>query len=947
MIGQTLGHYRIVSELGSGGMGTVYLAEDTKLGRNVALKVLPAEMARDPERRGRFVREARAVAALNHPNIVVIHSVEDDGEIPFLTMEHVTGRRLTQMIQPEGMRLRDFFSAAIPLADAINGAHRQGVTHRDLKPDNVMINDEGRVKILDFGLAKLFEAAPAEHGMNTMTVADVATREGKILGTAAYMSPEQAEGKAIDARTDIFSLGVILFEMLTGRRPFTGDSQMSTLSSVLRDMPPGVNEVKPELPRHLGRIVNRCLAKEPDRRYQTALDVRNELEGLRDEVQSDAGPLSTSAGGLSTAGGSWAGQPSSLVSSASHPAMAPSTAGPSATSSPGAGPSTASGVMPPAGSRPSRRMLGVGAIAIVAIAAAVFFGLRGGGGDGKSVRGASGEVAVKGEKAVKSIVVLPFDNLGLPEDAYFAAGITDEIMSRLANVDGLSVLSRTTAVQYDKTGKNTRQIGQELGVSYVLEGTVRWEKMAGGASRVRVVPQLIRAADDTPVWSDRYEESMEEIFRIQSTISTKVVDALGVTLLEPARMALGVKLTDNVDAYHAYLKALGYAEGINLDEPTTRSAIDMLKRAIELDPDFLVAHAMLAKQYAGLIHFGYDASPARLNMADAEIKRVEALAPDSPWLPYARGWVAYWGRKDLDEAVHQMERVRQEMPGTADVLEAIGFIRRRQGRYEDGLVLLQQAMDKDPRNTRLMWGVAETNCLLRRFDRAISTLDEVISLSPDAGIGYRLKADAYLAKGDFASAQEWLARGPASDDPRDLTIDTYEVNFYRGDREAAIAAAGEMGEVMSEQFITYSTPLFAGLAEALLGSREAAEPLFRKGLEIMEREVKASPNDSRIRASLALAYAGVGNRDAALREASAAEVTYPATRDKWIRSEHDALKGYTLMLLGDSDAAVAQWKTVVDEPGPYLPSRELLGVSPVFASLRDMPEFRKLYEAAH
>lgn len=945
MIGRTVGHYRILSELGSGGMGTVYLAEDTKLGRKVALKVLPAEMARDPERRGRFVREARAVAALNHPNIVVIHSVEEDGDIPFLTMEHVTGRRLTQLIPPEGMRLRDFFAVAIPLADAIYGAHRQGVTHRDLKPDNVMINDEGRVKVLDFGLAKLFEAAPAERGMNTMTVADVATREGKILGTAAYMSPEQAEGKAIDARTDIFSLGVILFEMLTGRRPFTGDSQVSTLSSVLRDTPPPVHEVKPDLPRHLGRIVHRCLAKEADRRYQTALDVRNELEGLRDEVQSDAGPLTTSAGGLSRAGGSWAGQQSSHASSVSNPTMAPSAAGSSAISGPGTGPQTASGVMPPAGRRPSPRTLGVRALVVVGVTAAVFFGLRGGG-DGKSTRGASSEVAAKGDKAVKSIIVLPFDNLGPPEDAYFAAGITDEIMSRLANVDGLSVLSRTTAVQYDKTGKTTRQIGQELGVSYVLEGTVRWEKMPGGASRVRVVPQLIRAADDTPVWSDRYEESMEEIFRIQSTISAKVVDALGVTLLEPARMALGVKLTDNVDAYHAYLKALEYAEGLNLDEPTTRSAIDMFRRAIELDPNFLVAHAMLAKQYAGLIHFGYDSSPARLDLAEAEIKRVEALGPDSPWLPYARGWVAYWGRKDLDEAVVQMERVRQEMPGSVDVQEAIGFIRRRQGRYEDGLASLQQAVDKDPRNTRLIWGVAETNCLLRRFDRAISTLDEVISLSPDAGIGYRLKAQAYLAKGDFASAQQWLARAPVGDDQRGVTIVTYDVNFYRGDREAAIAAAGELGDVHAEQFVTYSTPLFAGLAEAMLGSREAAGPLFSRGVEIMERAVKASPDDSRMRASLALAYAGVGNREAALREANAAEVAFPATRDKWIRSGHDVLKGYTLMLLGDRDAAVAQWKTVVENPGPYLPSRELLRVSPVFASLRDLPEFRKLYETA-
>jgi serine/threonine-protein kinase len=942
LIGQNLGHYRIVGELGSGGMGTLYLAEDAKLGRSVALKVLPADAARDPDRRARFLREARAVAALNHPNIVVIHSVEEDREIPFITMEHVAGRRLSQLIPAEGMRLREFFAVAVPLADAVNGAHRQGVTHRDLKPDNVMINDEGRVKVLDFGLAKLFESAPVEPGLNTMTVADVATREGRILGTAAYMSPEQAEGRPLDARTDIFSLGVILFEMLTGRRPFTGTSQVSTLSAVLRDTPPGVNEVKPELPRHLGRIVSRCLAKEPDRRYQTALDVRNELEGLRDEVQSDPGassapesgmsPVGVPGAGVSSASGSWAGQPASSASTPpSFPGQAPSTTG-------DAGPRTGRG---------GRALkLGAGALAVVVIAAAAFLGLRNGREDAQGGRGAFAGAEAKQDRSARSIVVLPFENLGPPEDAYFAAGVTDEIMSRLANVSGLTVLSRTTSIQYDKTGKTMRQIGRDLGVGYVLEGTVRWEKLAGGTSRVRVVPQLIRTADDKPVWSDRYEESMDEIFRIQSTISSRVVDALGVTLLEPARMALNTRLTENMDAYHAYLKALEYAEGVNLDEPTIRMGIDLLSRAVELDPDFIVAQAMLAKQHAGLVHFGYDSTPARLALAEAGIARVGALGPDSPWLAYARGWVAYWGRKDLDAAVAHMERVRLELPGSVDVLEAIGFIRRRQGRYEEGLQSLQQAVDKDPRNSRLLWGVAETNCLLDRFDRALAVLDEVISLSPDAGIAYRLKAETHLAKADFVQAQAWLDRAPTAGDPLDIAQQRFELAFLRGDRAAAVAAAGAMPDLATSQFTAHSAPLSAGLAKALLGERAAADAAFGEALAVLERAVAATPNDSRLRSSLALAYAGVGDREAALREARIANETYPATHDKWIRSSHDAVLGYALMLLGDADAAVAQWKAFSESPGVWLPSRELLRVSPVFDSLRGSPEFGKLYANA-
>lgn len=944
MIGQNLGHYRLVGELGSGGMGTVYLAEDTRLGRNVALKVLPAETARDPDRRARFLREARAVAALNHPNIVVIHSVEEDREIPFITMEHVTGRRLAQLIPAEGMRLRDFFAVAVPLADAVNGAHRQGVTHRDLKPDNVMINDEGRVKVLDFGLAKLFESAPVEPGLNTMTVADVATREGRILGTAAYMSPEQAEGRPLDARTDIFSLGVILFEMLTGRRPFQGDSQISTLSAVLRDTPPGVNEVKPELPRHLGRIVSRCLAKEPDRRYQTALDVRNELEGLRDELQSDPGVAGALESGLSSGGASRAVASTAGDSSTRLSVTGASNASVSTPPSfPGQAHSVTGGAAAGSGRGGRTLKLGAGALAVAIIAAAAFFGLRGGNGDGQGTRGGFGGAEAKQDRSARSIVVLPFENLGPPEDAYFAAGVTDEIMSRLANVSGLTVLSRTTSIQYDKTGKTMRQIGRDLGVGYVLEGTVRWEKLAGGTSRVRVVPQLIRTADDTPVWSDRYEESMEEIFRIQSTISSRVVDALGVTLLEPARMALNTKLTENMDAYHAYLKALEYAEGVNLDEPTIRMGIDLLGRAVELDPDFIVAQAMLAKQHAGLVHFGYDASPARLALAEAGIARVAALGPDSPWLAYARGWVAYWGRKDLEAAVAQMERVRLELPGSVDVLEAIGFIRRRQGRYEEGLQSLQQAVDKDPRNSRLLWGVAETNCLLDRFDRALTVLDEVISLSPDAGIAYRLRAEAHLAGADFAQAQAWLDRAPAAGDPLDIAQQRFELEFLRGDRAAAVAAAGAMPDLATSQFMAHSAPLFAGLANALLGDRAAADAAFAEALVILERAVVESPNDSRLRASLALAQAGVGNREAALREARMANETYPATHDRWIRSYHDALFGYALMLLGDADAAVVQWKAYSESPGLWLPSRELLRVSPVFDQLRGRPDFRKLY----
>ncbi len=283
MIGRTLGHHRVLALLGKGGMGEVYLAEDAKLNRRVALKVLPAEMAGDPERRRRFEREAQAVAALNHPNIVMVHSVEEAEGVHFITMELVQGRTLSELIPKDGLPLGRFFELAVPLADAISAAHGRGITHRDLKPENVMVTGEGRVKVLDFGLAKLTEGAPSGE---TTSEGPPTTEPGRVFGTVPYMSPEQAEGKPVDHRTDIFSLGVVLYVMATGRRPFEGDTPASILSSVLKDTPPPVTERKPSLPRDLGRIVRRCLHKDPERRYQTAKDIRNELEDLKREVDS-------------------------------------------------------------------------------------------------------------------------------------------------------------------------------------------------------------------------------------------------------------------------------------------------------------------------------------------------------------------------------------------------------------------------------------------------------------------------------------------------------------------------------------------------------------------------------------------------------------------------------------------------------------------------------------
>jgi serine/threonine protein kinase len=307
--GTRLGAYEILSLIGSGGMGEVYRARDTRLNRIVAIKSLPVAVAIDAERRERFEREAQAIAALNHPNIVTIHSIERVDEVSFLTMELVEGRPLSEVIAKGGLPLDRLLKIAIPVTDAIAAAHQKGITHRDLKPGNIMLGEgehAGRVKVLDFGLAKLTDSASMAPGASFPTVP--ITGEGKILGTVAYMSPEQAEGKVVDARSDLFSLGVILYEMATGQRPFTGDTSISIISSIVKDTPKSVTELNATLPRELGRIIRHALTKDPERRYQTAKDLRNDLAELKADLDSGAlsEPVTRAGDSRNTPWASWA-----------------------------------------------------------------------------------------------------------------------------------------------------------------------------------------------------------------------------------------------------------------------------------------------------------------------------------------------------------------------------------------------------------------------------------------------------------------------------------------------------------------------------------------------------------------------------------------------------------------------------------------------------------------
>jgi TolB-like protein/cytochrome c-type biogenesis protein CcmH/NrfG len=718
LIGKTLAHYEITAKLGQGGMGEVYQARDAKLGRDVALKVLPVELSRDPARRQRFHREARAIAALKHPNIVTLYAVEEHEDVLFLSMELLEGQSLDRLIPPPGLNLIQLLDIAIPVVDAVSHAHEKGITHRDLKPSNIMFDAEERPKVLDFGLAKLFEA-PATSEEATVLADGSVTQEGVVLGTASYMSPEQAEGKSIDARSDIFSFGIILYEMATGQRPFKGDTTISIISSILKDTPPTVTELNRSLPSHMGRVVNRCLAKDPARRYQVGLDLRIELEGLREE--SDG---SGAIGGASSAGSAGVEMQQAPYTGAqavsAHP-PAPASGETSGTSA------------PPQPRRGPGHVLAL-AGTLVAIAAVLAIWRPWPRPDEQASTSADPGVQVTASESAPAqtdrlmAVVFSFENQGPAEDAYFAAGVTDEITTRLAAVSGIGVISRASATQYDRAGKTMKQIQEDLGVDYVLEGTVRWARAADGSGRVRINPQLSRVADDTTVWSQIYDREIHDVFEVQSDIAGQVIDQLGVTLLGTERVQIEARPTDNLAAYEAYLKAGDFSGDawVRADP----EIVALYERAIALDPGFLAAWTRLCSHHS-LYYYYMVKSEERLSKAKAALRGAEAIDPEHPNTRLARGFYYYYGFRDYDRALVEFTAASKGLPSNTTAKSSIGWILRRQGKLQESVTALEKSLQLDPRNSSTLENIAESHQGLRQFEKAREYYERGIRIDPE------------------------------------------------------------------------------------------------------------------------------------------------------------------------------------------------------------------------
>jgi eukaryotic-like serine/threonine-protein kinase len=701
---QTISHFRILSLLGKGGMGEVWLGEDIDLHRKVAVKLLINELTTDAERMRRFEREARAASALNHPNIITIYEIGQEDEQRFIVTEFVDGETLRQRISGTPIELRWALDAAMQVASALSVAHEAGIIHRDIKPENIMVRPDGLVKVLDFGLAKLATQQP-ETSIDPACAITISTTPGTVMGTVRYMSPEQARGLDVDARTDIFSMGVVLYEMITGQAPFEGATASDVIAAILKTEPPPLDHCRLEAPSELGQIINKTLSKDRAQRYQTIKELHLDLKALKQRLETEDKSEAAQAQGVKTGGR----EENADFASFTQPPKRQATA---------------------KRAMPRSRVILKFLLPAIALTALVFYGLL--------VREKRPALA----SPITSLVVLPLENLsGDLAQEYFVDGITDALTGELAKVGALHVISRTSAMHYKGTKKALPEIARELKVDAAVCGSV---VRSGG--RVRVRAQLIHAATDGHLWAETYERDLRDVLSLQSEIASAIARQIQVRITSAEQARLASVRPVNRKALDDYLQ--GRYHKNKMTKEHLHQAIEYFQNAIGEDPTYAPAYVGLAECYNALSTVmvgGLQPTVARIRAAEAAQK---ALAIDSE-LAAAHAALAYVKHYNWEwaEAEREFKRAIDLNANYAIARANLALYLSTRGRVEEALAEVSQARQIDPLSLPIRWTAGLILYEGRRYDEAIEHFRRMIEIAPDFHHAYWTLGYTYLANG--------------------------------------------------------------------------------------------------------------------------------------------------------------------------------------------------------
>jgi serine/threonine protein kinase/Tfp pilus assembly protein PilF len=672
MIGQTISHYKILEEIGSGGMGVVYKARDTKLDRTVALKFLPPHLSINPEEKKRFIHEAKAAAALDHNNICTIHEIGEtaDGQL-FIAMGYYEGQTLKEKIRPVGaqhavpMPINKAIDITIQIAEGLQEAHQNQIAHRDIKSANIIITDKGQVKILDFGLAKLRGATKL-------------TREGTTLGTVAYMSPEQASGDKVDHRSDIWSLGVILYEMITGQLPFKGDYEQAVMYAIMNEEPESVTSLRTGIPLELENIINKALSKNISERYQHIEDLLVDLKRVSKSLSKSKPEIKT------------------INQKKKRKPFIPSVI--------------------------------IGFVLILSIVIAGYFIFI------KKPAPKRPDIQKKPavEKTLEtkwknSIAVLPFADLSSQKDQeYFCDGMTDDLITRLTRIRELKVIARTSVLRYKNSQKDIKEIGKELGVDTILEGSIQKEK-----DRIRINAQLINVADSSHLWADRFDERLESVFDLQDRVTASIAEALKMKFTQPSADTIKNSQPNNVEAFEYYLQGMHYIKTkytVTLDEKDFQTSLKMFKKAIQTDKNYALAYAGLA-----WAHFHYMVNTGDrkgLELWKENMNLAYQLDPNSALINAGMGLSCIYNQEH-NRTYKFFKRALKINPNLSEVHQTIGFVFCRWKLYKKSLPYLRRAIELDPFYIWSRSHLANALSYLGEFEKADIYFQQNLELDPN------------------------------------------------------------------------------------------------------------------------------------------------------------------------------------------------------------------------